>query len=219
MPLQQIDVVAPIEMPDAREFNRAAAVVTDLYLVCLGKYASGTVAKVLIEASDDDHSSDLGEALRVVMTERPFDYKAYWAAEKAQRRRLIFDFVHSEMMRLAEIRSWDRSQLIEAADCALGLGLQNVQLWSKPVCSPNRRRKAQLEVEYDEDSIRATVTISDRTGEETARVPLFNRTSPMFVITSEVSGRLFWEESDVVVLRSRDGRKAWRARVPTSDPL
>jgi hypothetical protein len=214
MKLGNLNVSAPYGFDQAREFNLSTHCVTVLYLGCLGALETGSVGKVLVTAVPNADEERELEALAVLQTWRRFDFPAYWASTEKERKRMILNFVHDELLRLAIQRGWDEGALTTAYDCALAKDLRNLQLWPvRPVASPGKHARAQVEFEFGTENIEGSAIFTDRRGEELARKPLFQLPPGDFHLAHAL-GKLAWEDDRTVVLTSRLKDQKWRARLP-----
>jgi hypothetical protein len=214
MKLKTLNVAAPFGFDRAREFNLSSHCVTVLYLWCLGALETRSVSKVLVTGVLEAEEEREREALAVLQTWRRFDFPAYWASSEKERKRMILDFVHYEMLRLAAQRGWDAGALTAAYKCALDKNLRNIQLWPvRPVASPGKRVKAQVEFEFGTEDIEGSAIFTDKQGNELARQPLFQLPAGDFYL-ADALGKLTWEDDRTVVLTSRLKNQEWRTRLP-----
>jgi hypothetical protein len=212
MSLENLNVAAMSGYARETEFNFGTHCVADLYLSCLGRFKTGRIKKVVITATvepqADDHSL---EPIGILEVRRPFDFDRYWAADVDQRKRLIGELLHSTLRSIAIERGWDVETVEFAYQCVLDRNFRNVQLWPKPVSSPDKSRKAQVEYEFDENSVEGFLIIFDAQGNRVGRHHLFSLPPTDFHL-DDALGQLSWEDNETVVLQSRLGERRWRAQ-------
>ncbi|HYJ78430.1 MAG TPA: hypothetical protein VEW03_02415 [Longimicrobiaceae bacterium] len=216
MVLETLNVIAPTGSDREREFNFGTHCVADLYRVCLGKFRTERIAKVIITATTGEHGV-VGSLVPIGVIElrHPFDFNKYWASDAHQRKRLILELIHSGMCELALERGWEAERLEAAYRCALESNLRNVQVWpTKPVSSPDRSKKAEIEYDFDADSIEGSVMVLDRAGNRRAAYHMFSLPPTDFHL-SDALGKLAWEDDQTVVLKGKTGEPEWRVRLPS----
>jgi hypothetical protein len=213
MYLENLNVVAMSGYPKETEFNFGTHCVSDLYLSCLGRYHTGRIRKVVITATVKDRADNRSlEPLGVLEVRRPFDFESYSTADAGQRKRLIVEFLHSTMRSIAGDRGWNVEAIESAYQCVLDRNYRNVQRWPEPVSSPDKSRKAQVEYEFDENSVEGFLIVLDHQGNRVGHHHLFSLLPTDFHLYDAL-GRLAWEDNATVVLHSRLGELRWRAQI------
>lgn len=189
-----------------------------LYINCLPKTQTDGIFKVIIQACRLVPTKKLDNMIDVLRLWKPFDFDAYFAADKAIRKRLALEFLQDGLLEVARIRGWKTDPFDIAYKAVLARGLVNngPWRWCKPVTSPDRVLKAQAWVNYDSDKADVFLTLTRR-NEVVAKV-LVTSVKPGDVWINEAIGKLEWVSADEAKLTSRDGKQSWTVQAPKKQP-
>jgi hypothetical protein len=188
--------------------------ITQLYLSCLGKnFNAGNFRKVIIEISDRKYLENTFENLpHTLRIHRIFDFRRYSMLDKYGKKRMMLDILHEGMSYTAEKFGWNLTHLENTYEDCLSRNLEcKWQRNDRYLLSLNKRYYAAVHYSLDSDKFEAFVVFYNKQKEEINRERVIE-SHPCFV---DSMGRMGWDKEslDIFVLRSKDGKEKWEARL------
>ena len=157
----------------SKRFTVRQNVVSDLYVHFLESYKPPKTTRISImlknpgEAINQTHYSG-----SIVIGDVSFDKTAFWNASADDQKRMILDVTHSFAIRCAGEFRWDKTVFNRAYQRVLDANYI-FKTESRPKFSPDRRLKAALMIEKNEEKTVISASIYHSTGKKLTTIPLF----------------------------------------------
>ncbi len=235
--LREIGLYSDDRKQVQRKFSSSANCVSSLYTRCLSEFRNERFAKLVIMLHEtfpeelwfevnlepspttlinDQRRRIIEPSVDILTVHYEFDFEAYWAKDKSERKSAAAKIVHRGALDAAQWAGWDKAPFDAAYACVEENNFEFVARIDKPKASPDRAHKAQVEYYFDSDAIYLFVIFFTRSGEQCARellgqlepfpMNLVGRRSPL--------GKFSWVDKSSVRLASKDGKREWRAKLP-----
>jgi hypothetical protein len=214
MILRDLDVHASRKHHLYQEFTRSVQCITDLYLNCLGKVQTGTVAKVLIHCCmNESELLPTRAPLDVALTYTVFPFDEYWHENECGRKQMALDALHNGTLNVARVLNWSQEPFERAYQLAVAGDLKNVRYWGKPKFNSQRSYKVILVSEFDTFGIHLFAVILDRLDHEITRLTI-DHFLPHSTYLYNAIGKFEWVDNQTIKLYARDGKRTWQVTLP-----
>lgn len=199
------DLVVSVDDSYARfkDFNGATNCVAVLYMRAISGFLAGRYEKIIIDVTPNSSGKKIN-SIDVLIVPMAFDFDAFWSVQN--KKRFLFEFINSAMLKIAGKMDWNLDVLKKAYDSLKSSSLDLFLEVGKKISSPNRKLKCQLGMYYEMEYISLVLKVFDAKTECLVRETEIVRTPPHEVFVAPYCGRLKWRGSEIVLYTSLDGR-------------
>ncbi|MGV3756214.1 MAG: hypothetical protein ACO1QS_12600 [Verrucomicrobiota bacterium] len=145
--------------------------------------------------------------LDIATIEHPFDLARFTCLPATEQPRYVLDALHRAVMAAGHHFHWPLAQAQAAYDRIIREKFQFRFLWTKPKASPDRKLRAQVEVDFA-DTVRLSVVFLKPDGEVVLRQPL-SLLPPGMGAVAFVLGKLAWRSPTTFQITHENGRDHW----------
>lgn len=222
-----------------RKFNQSTHVVTNLFSRLLNSAVKG-LHKIRIELSDAPNVYNVFPAddyTKIAHFEKSFDFAHYFAQPKLERRKIILETLYEAIVAICEKAEYDLTPFTIAYEKVKELNFENRYVHDKLKFSPNRKYKAGIQVEVDEEAADISIIVEPLTpkgellvpdketkkdfmrqpkspsGDLGVSIPIF-RTHPHHHFIYQVIHKGKWVDSETFVVSNKDEQIQFVVSIP-----
>ncbi len=175
-----------------KKFNLSANVVSSLFDRNLNRHYKG-LAKVRIDLSNKKDFYLFSEPCKVspiCHIDKSFDFENYFAQNKLERRKIILETMYESIKDMCQKLNYDLEPFTIAYEKVKDLDYINKFVYKKLTFSRNRKNKAGIEIETNEDAATISVLFTDRNEKPMQKVEIL-KTLPhdMFIYRAIHKGK------------------------------
>jgi hypothetical protein len=172
MKLRELAVATTfLKQADSKCFNTTVWCIQEMYWYQLRGITTKDVEKIGIKLGEDKPYRLIS---KILWRHHPFNFDKYFSLNDFDRKKVILDTLHSELLEIADEHEIDKARLKAAYEYCLANNLENRwQLKDKYFRSPDRQHYGSVECHWQSDVFRAYGVISDKKKKETFRKLLF----------------------------------------------
>jgi hypothetical protein len=154
-----------------KRFNCTTWCIREMYWYQMKDLVSNDIAKFVVIVGEKKPHDQIGDLFCCFC---PFDFDKYFSLNDFDRKKVILDILHSELLEIADEHEIDKACLKTAYEYCLANNLENRwQLKDKYFRSPDRQNYGSVECHWKSDVFRAYGVISDKKKNEIFRELLF----------------------------------------------
>jgi TPR repeat protein len=153
---------------------------------------------------DDGHVKDLVDVLEI---RKYLDRASYGSLDSQAKRIKLADLIKSGAVTLAKTRGWDASPFERAYDKIVATGVSLGGPIGKPIASPDKTRRAQMEYTY-EYAIDVYVNVVQSAENRSERV-LFAKLIAGLDLIATLIGPMKWTSNDQLEIQLKNKNDKW----------
>ncbi len=159
---------------EKKKFNRGANTVSSLFDRCLSKHYNGlTKLRIsLIDKNDYYTFSEPSKMSPIYHVAKTFDFDNYFAQNKLEGRKIILETMYDSITDMCQKLSLDLNPFTKAYKKVKELNYINKFMFKKLTFSQNRKHKAGIEIETNEDAATISALITDKDRKQIQKVEL-----------------------------------------------
>ncbi len=175
-----------------KRLNLDANTISSLFDRCLNRHYNG-IYKIRIELSDEKKHYIFSEPSKISAfchITKYFDFDNYFAQNKIERRKIILETLYDSIKDMCQKLSLDLNPFTKAYEKIKELNYINKLMFKKLTFSRNRKHKAGIEIETNEDAATISVPITDSNEKIVQKVEIL-KTIPhdMFIYSAIHKGK------------------------------
>ncbi len=188
-----------------QKFNTETNVISSLFDYCFNKHIIGLV-KIRIELSRKKNINNVFPIRdKICHIEKTFDFDNYFAQNKLERRKIILETMYESIKDMCQKLNYDLEPFTIAYEKVKDLDYINKFVYKKLTFSRNRKNKAGIEIETNEDAATISVLFTDRNEKPMQKVEIL-KTLPhdMFIYRAVHKGK--WISPNEYQVSDRSGQ-------------
>ena len=188
-----------------RRFNFQANRITLLFAQNFRKTINN-LSKICVELVDFETDIKIFEPDKIspiAFIEKSFDFDYYFAQDKLERRKIILETLYEAIAALCEKAGYDLSPFTQAYEKVKELNYENRFIYNKLTSSPNRKHKAGIQIEVNEEA--ADISVVFDTAKQLNNIKIL-RTLPHYMFIYRFIHKGKWIDNEHYMVSDRTGQ-------------
>ncbi len=209
-----------IDIEKKKKFNIGANAISSLFDRCLNKQYKGLV-KILIELTDKniyytfDKPSKVSPFCHIVQS---FNFSYYFAQNKLERRKIILETLYDSIKKMCQQLNYDLEPFTKAYQKVKELNYINKYIHGKMIFAKNRKHKAGIEIEVNEDVATISTLFTDKNNKPLLKLGLL-KTLPHYMFIYRIIHKGKWISTSEYQVSDRSGQINFVAKLSGDSTL
>ena len=169
-------------------------------------YKFTTLQKIRINLFDDERKLTIYEPDKIspiAFIEKSFDFDYYFAQNKIERRKIILETLYEAIVALCEKAGYGLSPFTQAYEKVKELNYENRFIYNKLTSSPNRKHKAGIQIEVNEEA--ADISVVFDTAKQLNNIKIL-RTLPHYMFIYRFIHKGKWIDNEHYMVSDKSGQ-------------
>lgn len=198
-----------IERHKQKKFNSSTNIISILYEQCLNQRVKG-LWKIRLNLTDRKDTCKVflpDKISATALIHKSFDFDHYFARNKLERRKILLETLYEAIVALCKKAGYDVSPFKAAYDKVKQLNYENRYIYGKMTCSPDRKYKAGIEIEVNEEAafIAVVFTKNDKNNTQRNKITIL-KTQPHFMFIYRFIHKGKWIDSQTYRVSDKSGQ-------------
>ena len=190
------------EYPDLKAFNLFANVISASYQVFL-KFDIKEIKKIAIDLTNREIENEVGIFEKTCLIFRRFNFKDYFAKPFTVRQMEILDTLQDSVMLMCDKYGFDKQPFTDAYKKVIEANFEHKVLFNKLSLAKDRRHRAAIEIDLQEDGARVYVLFTDKSCAELVRREVF-RMKPNYYFINQLIHKGKWLDNKRYAVSDRN---------------